>query len=307
MCYYLTKWREVSKLSMDSENRDYKYDLEPKRSFRVVKIIFKVLLIALILFIYGFFVLRNCTSQPKTRIVWSDSLTEAYEKHGDELVIYTQNPHTFIDEYEEYEEGELVRGGYQLAVFDIMYTPEVRQLQVTVRYNKAALERLKSNYDLDEIPEGEPFAYSLLFEDGTRLTEYTYSAYTTNLYHYRYLVFENVDLEAYTPTWYDATNSAVVLSDGTILAHETDEYGYHILYEYDENGYCKVYNNTFVTLDAYFIDNVNYDLKPDSSLLVVDRNLGFTEFKYKKYVNGGENELAVHENPYFVDKTPKKD
>ena len=294
-------------MSNEYENRDYMYDIEPKKSFKVIKLILKCLLVALIVFIYGFFILRNCTSKPRTDIMWNENLLAVYEQKGADMKIYTQNPHTFIDEYEEYEEGELVRGGYQLAIFDIMYIPDAKQLQVTVRYNKAALERLKANYDIEGDVEGEPFAYSLLMEDGTRLTEYHYSAYTSNLYHYRYLVFENVDLEEYTPVMYDASNSAVVLDDGTIIAHETDEYGYYILYELDENGYAKVYKNTFVTLDAYYINNVNYDLTPDSSLIVVDRNLGFTEMKYKKYLPDGSGDgPQLYKNPYFIDLTPSK-
>ncbi len=281
------------------EDNDYGIKPELPKPLKIIKFILKVFFLSLIIFIYGFFILRICTSDPDRDVIWTDKTLEAYESDKENFVIYTQEPQVFIDEHDEQTQT-----GFNLSVFHISYIPSAKQLQVTVRYNQSALPKLQEKYpdeDWDSIDE--PFVYSLLTESGERITGYTYKATKTNRYYFRYLVFDGVDLDAYTLKTYTAENSAEVDEEGNILAHETDFNGNSVLYQTNADGDCIVYDDNYIYLDAYFINNVNFTDSPDASLMVYDRGLGFKRLSSSKYSpeNGKTNGLLPA--PYFVDKS----
>ena len=272
-----------------------------KGPWKVIKTIFKILFIGLILFIYLFFMLRYCTGKPKQRMLWNDATKAAYSEAGNGFKVYTQSPQVFIDD-NSYMVANKENESLQIAIYNILYIPDAKQLQVTVRYNKNVFEKLKNSYNLTKDIEGEPFVYSLLFEDGTRITDYQYSGYSTSRYYFRYLVFDNVELDSYKAVMYTPQDAAITDSDGNIIAHETDEDGYSILYETDENGAAIVYNNTYVCLDIYYIKDVDYNKTPNSSLIVFNRDLKLEEFKYKKYLPS-DDELPIMNPPIYEDHT----
>lgn len=283
------------------ETEEYEPGFEPSRASVIIKTVFKTLFIGLIIFIYAFFILRLCTSEPDTKIIWTDKALEMKETLGDNFKMYTQKQHVFIDEYKKVtidEQGTAFkRYGYNIAIFDVMYTPSASQLQVTVRYNKSIMDDLKEEYGLDSI-DGEPFLYTLNFEDGTRISTYKYTASETNRYYYRYLLFENVDLNKYELFDYNESNSAIV-EDGVIIAHETTADGGNILYESDENGMEKVYLNDYVYLDTYFAGDVDFEERPISCLIVFERAIKLTEVDYDKYK---KNESTLIPSASFVTK-----
>ncbi len=283
------------------ETEEYEPGFEPSRASVIIKTVFKTLFIGLIIFIYAFFILRLCTSEPDTKIIWTDKALEMKETLGDNFKMYTQKQHIFIDEYKKVTTDEqgtaFKRYGYNIAIFDVMYTPSASQLQVTVRYNKSIMDDLKEEYGLDSI-DGEPFLYTLNFEDGTRISTYKYTASETNRYYYRYLLFENVDLNKYELFDYNESNSAIV-EDGVIIAHETTADGGNILYESDENGMEKVYLNDYVYLDTYFAGDVDFEERPISCLIVFERAIKLTEVDYDKYK---KNESTLIPSASFVTK-----
>ncbi len=284
------------------EDNGYHPEFEPSRVTVIIKKIFKYAFLGLVIFIYGFFILRLCTSEPDMKIIWTDEMINAREKSGSDFKLYTQKQHVFIDEYKnvpiDENSTETKRYGYNISIFDMLYCPEAKQLQVTVRYNKSIMSDLMDEYGIDEI-NGEPFLFTLNFEDGTRISTYKYTASHTNRYYYRYLTFDNVDLEKYELFDYNQENSAIVDEDGKILAHETDASGGNILYETDENGMEKIYLNNYVYLDTYFIDDVNFEETPISCLIVYERAIQLKEVDWEK---AEENTSVLIPSPAFKTK-----
>ncbi|MBR6535244.1 MAG: hypothetical protein IKT65_06675 [Clostridia bacterium] len=285
------------------EDNEYHPEFEPSKASKIIKNVFKYAFFALIIFIYGFFILRFCTSEPDTKIIWTPEALQAKQELGDSFKVYTQEQHIFIDEYKNVPVADgsdrTMRYGYNISIFDIMYFPATKQLQVTVRYNKSIMEDLMDEYGVDTI-DGEPFLYTLLLEDGTRISTYRYTATSTNRYYFRYLIFDNVDLNTYELVDYNEENSAVVDEDGKILAHETTSDGGNILYDTDEEtGMEKVYKINYVYLDTYFMGDVNFEEAPISCLLVYERDIKFKEVNWKK---AKENTSVLIPSPAFIQK-----
>ena len=253
------------------------YEGMQNNSHKVLKTVLKIILIAVIIFIFGAIFIRSCMRRPEKHILYSDALKSALEEDGD-IDIYYQSPFDTINRNDD--------GTFQFSISDCYYIPKTHQLQVTVRYNLAVLNDAKEKYSLKETPSEDCFDYSLLFEDGGRITSYSYSSYISGRYRFIYLLFDGVDLDEYTLVSYSPEDAALTDKDGNILAHETDSYGKNILYETDEEGNAKVYNRTFVSLETYYIDDVNYNKQPLSSLLVFNRLYNFERVSdYDKYID----------------------
>lgn len=285
------------------EDNQYHPEFEPSRAAIIIKKVFKYAFFALIIFIYGFFILRFCTSEPDMKIIWTPEAISAKNEMGDDFKVYTQKQHIFIDEYKNVpvsdNSDQTKRYGYNISIFDVMYFPSTKQLQVTVRYNKSIMDDLMDEYGVDSI-DGEPFLYTLLLEDGTRISTYKYTASSNNRYYFRYLIFDNVDLNEYELVDYNEENSAIVDDEGNILAHETTSDGGNILYDTDEaTGMEKVYKINYVYLDTYYIDDVNFENTPVSCLLVYERDIEFTEVNWKK---ADENTSVLIPSPAFIQK-----
>ena len=253
------------------------YEVMQKNSHKVLKTVLKTVLIALIVFVFGAILIRSCERNPEKHILYSDELKAALDSDGD-IDIYYQSPYDKINRNDD--------GTFQFAVSDVYYIPKTRQLQVTVRYNLAVLNDVKDKYGLNKAPTEDCFDYSLLLDDGQRLTDYSYSSYKTARYRFIYLLFDNVDLEEFTAVHYDPSDAAITASDGRIIAHETDANGKNILYDTDENGDAKVYLRTYVSLETYYEDDVNYAKAPLSSLMVFNRLYRYERVSdYRKYVD----------------------
>lgn len=117
--------------------------------FSVIKWFFRLILVTLIVFVVGIFVWRFITSTPPKELMTitpTDSISEKYAENGS-LYMITQ------------EQNSITRGehsyGY-FAVCDVVFIPEVEQLQILVRYNDSTLKALKNDYPED---------FSLLGED----------------------------------------------------------------------------------------------------------------------------------------------
>lgn len=253
------------------------YEGMQANSHKVLKTVLKIIVIALILFVYGAVMIRSCARKPEKHILYSEALKAELDEHGD-VDIYYQSPYDKINRNDE--------GTFQFSISDCYYIPATKQLQVTVRYNLAVLNDVKDKYGLKEAPADDCFDYSLLFEDGVRELSYSYSSYISGRYRFIYLLFDNVDLDEYTSVHYEPEDAAITASNGRIIAHETDANGKNILYETDENGDAKVYTRTFVSLETYYIDDVNYSKQPLSSLMVFNRLYNFERVNdYKKLID----------------------
>ena len=252
------------------------YEEMRRNSHPVLKAVLKALLISLIVFVFGAVFIRSCMRRPEKHILFSDKLAAAMEEGP--VTVYYQKPYDSINRNEY--------GTFQFAISDFYYIPDTKQLQVTLRYNLKTLEEAKDKYGLPEVPTDDCFAYSLLFEDGERITSYSYSSYKSGRYRFIYLLFDDVDLEEYTLVNYSPQDAAETNSKGVIVAHETDQSGRNILYETDDSGAAKVYTRTYVSLETYYEGDIDYKKAPLSSLLVFNRIQNLEILKdYEKYVD----------------------
>lgn len=260
---------------MEDEYEENAYG-EPSRAGKIVKTVFKTLFLALGITVFGIFILRSCLRRPEKHILYTNELKEAEAAGG--VTVYTQKPYDSINENES--------GTFQFSIHDIYYFPKTKQLQVTVRYNLAVMKDLQKKYGLLEPPSDDVFDYSLLLDSGTRLTSYQFSTLTTSRYRFRYIVFDNVDLEDFSLVKYTADDAAITNSEGRIVAHETDEYGRTILYETDENGMAKVYTNLYVSIEIYYENDVDYDDLPLASMIVFNRTYNYEKLdNYKSLID----------------------
>ena len=105
-------------------------------SMRTLKTIAKSIMWVLVIIVYGMIFFRLCTGKPPKNIsgiLWTDDTYAAYEQYGDALKIYSHEPVENIA-----EDG--VSG-----IYDVVYIPAAKTLQMTVRYNKNLAEEYYEN------------------------------------------------------------------------------------------------------------------------------------------------------------------
>ena len=203
-------------------------------SMRTLKTILKSIMWVLVVIVYGMIFFRLCTGKPPksvSGILWTESVLGAYEKYGNNILIYSHEPVENI-----VEDG--VSG-----IYDIVYIPATKTLQMTVRYNKNLAEDYYENelqkrrdeiedsviksegYDrtqLASLTDEQREKYNALIEErlaaslaenpinvsdsqypfvfvlrdnyGKVYTTYEYISDTKTLYYYQRLSFEGIDL-----------------------------------------------------------------------------------------------------------------
>lgn len=197
----------------------------------VAKFTFKTVILAISFFIYAFFIFRLCSTQEAPEsvasVVWNDTTRAAYAAAPDEFQILSQEPSTFITE----------NGRFWIS--DVVYLPQAKQLQLTIKYNDSTLKYLREalakqasgeedaepiTADDITLPE-EPFDYTVLDNSGNRYTEHTSIADREQNYNYRRLVFENIDIPEYAAYYIDMYYVGAVdytaIPYGSLLAWNT--------------------------------------------------------------------------------------
>lgn len=104
-------------------------------SGRTLKKILKSLGLLLVLFVYGILFFRLCTGNaPRTLsgILWTEELYGAHET-GEPMAAYSHKPVQSVAD-----------DGY-FGVFDVLYFPEQKVLQFTVRYNNSTVKKLRQD------------------------------------------------------------------------------------------------------------------------------------------------------------------
>ena len=169
------------------------FDKEPVKGFTVGKLL-KYLLIAVILIIYGGFMLRICTmGNPDSmeKYVWTEQTIQLYKTYQDKFTVKKVNEDTLNYQY--------ITTDGKFSVNNIFVTETgggKAQIQFTVRYNNSTLEYLRNDYNLMEIPVGEPFVYILNDSSGNTYKKYQFTKDTKTVYTYRHIIFDDVDISA---------------------------------------------------------------------------------------------------------------
>ncbi len=188
--------------------------------FAIIKGFFKLIILTVILLVVGIFVWRFITSTPPSELMTlspNEKLADKYKEKGS-VVLVTQEQNTITRTEANY--------GY-FAVADVVFIPEIEQLQILIKYNDSTLKALKTDYaedfshlDKKEYPDSEKDWYDVsvvLARDITpddkddnlgnsresvelvriKPTEVTESMHV-NRYSYRRLVFDNVPIDDLT-------------------------------------------------------------------------------------------------------------
>ena len=171
--------------------------------WRVVKWSISLLLVL----ICGILIWRMCSSGDPEKVKYlmgNEALYEAYEKHGDDLVLQYQNQDTITT-------AERNRGYFSVTQY--VFIPEAKQVQLVFRYNNSTIKHLAEDYGLAAVPDKSEELFDVTLVTTTDLTSdnrddnantdalemkrYTPSAATraeTSLYTYHRFVFDNIEI-----------------------------------------------------------------------------------------------------------------
>jgi hypothetical protein len=134
-----------------------------------------------------------------SEIIWTEDSFAAYEKLGDNLLIYTQDVGTVYD-----DDGKF-------SLYEFHYIPAAKEVQFTVRFNKSTIDRLAEELTEekrkalgDAFTESDivapetlgklPFAFAVRDNEGNVYTEYSYTTFEKNRYTYVRVAFSGIDL-----------------------------------------------------------------------------------------------------------------
>lgn len=192
-------------MDTDTMNNDYYSDGDYKPKSKVGKIL-RWIGIALILLVYGLLMFRIfIKGDPKSagKFIWTSDTVAAYQQNTSSFTAKTQEIQSFSfatgekdeqgnDKYESRTYNNITSGG-SFQISNLIYVPETGELQITVRFNRASVEKVQELYNLPEKPDGEIYFFAL--SDGDKYyTDYSYVATKRFTYQYRRLVFSGVDL-----------------------------------------------------------------------------------------------------------------
>ena len=171
--------------------------------WRVVKWSISLLLCV----ICGILIWRLCSSGDPEAVKYlmgNEALYEAYDAHGDDLVLQYQMQDTITTA--EYNRG-------YFSVTQYVFIPEAHQVQLVFRYNNSTIKNVARDYGLDAIPDKSEELFDLTLvtttdktpnnrEDNANTEQLTMQRYypsaatrtETSLYTYYRFVFDNIDI-----------------------------------------------------------------------------------------------------------------
>ena len=171
-------------------NEQNEYDAVNGKKITVGKIIKKTLLYSLR--VASFFVIAILlwrifsgeAPQNMQELLFTDTTVQSLNNSPDTFEVY------------HYKHKDNLTSDGKFAASHIYYIPSENQVQVTVRYNNSTIKMLLEDYSLSDEPEFEPFVFTLTDGMGNTYTEYKYISGTKNMYNYRRLVFDGIDLNS---------------------------------------------------------------------------------------------------------------
>lgn len=196
---------EYNDLDYDyNDNEDYGYPQKSRFPLgKILKYIFFAFLVCFVIALSIRLYTSSYYPSDMKKIYFNDTLTEHYFS-TDNFEAYTQELGYHYDD-PDYEDNYFFAD-------HLIYIPEAKQLQVTLRYNDSALPKLATKYGLEQIPEASPdlflFTLSTLCEEidengekktVTRRYDCSY-LYTDEKFMYNYikLVFDGVEFDEET-------------------------------------------------------------------------------------------------------------
>ena len=185
---------------------------------------------------------------------------------------YTENKDNFSVFY--YKRKDNLSNDGKFSASNVYYAPSIGQFQITIRYNNSTLEALAREYSLEKIPSGEVFVYTLSDNLGNTYTEYTTASDKKNMYNYRKVIFDGIDMNA----------TKTETKDG-----KTSELKFEELY-----------------INVYYAEDVDLS-KPYSKMTVYDSKYFHEPFDLSKYEAKVSSELKAPVSYTVKDKTEQPD
>ena len=161
----------------------------------------------LLCIICGIIIWRMCSSADPEKVkhlMGNEALYEAYEKHGDDLILQYQNQDTIT--LAPHNRG-------YFSVTQYVFIPEAKQVQLVFRYNNSTIKHLAEDKGLAAVPDKSEALFDVTLVTTTDLTpdnrednantdalvmkRYSPSAATrdeTSLYTYYRFVFDNIEI-----------------------------------------------------------------------------------------------------------------
>ncbi len=242
----------------NDENEPSEYDIKTGKEKKVTpqKVIKKIFIYALRIIAVAVFAILfwRLGSSKDTKLAKAFIWTE------ENISSYTQNPSEFLA-YKYMRNDNITEDGKFLAN-NIYFVPSKNQFQITLRYNNSTLKKLAEEYNLDNLPDGEVFVYALTDNLGNIYSQYEYAVDKKNLYNYRRILFENIDMQATKET---------VNKNGEKVIQEFESLYLNIYYKDDINfeepyGVLEVYSNDFYHEPMDLEDYKTKDNKPNMEL-----------------------------------------
>ncbi len=160
-----------------------KYRKVLKKAFSVFFVCFVFGLIALML-------VRLISSKPPAsmkKMLFNEITENGYKTYGEDFEVQ----HIFASE--SFNNDNRAEDS-MFSVSTITYAPQIKQLQVTVRYNNRVLKYLEKDYPDASEKTDEYYVFALADNFGAKYTSYTYTKASKTGYTYRHLIFENVSI-----------------------------------------------------------------------------------------------------------------
>lgn len=198
---------QVTIMDNETMSNDYYSDGEQKPKSPVGKI-FKWIGLALVVLVYGLILFRIFIKENPAgagEFIWTEDTVAAYQADSAGFSVKSQKIQSYNKVVGEDENGVPVaeRVTYNditsdgcFMVSDMVYVPASKELQVTLRFNREALNKLKERYALSDNPTGDIFFFALEGVGEDYITDYSYTVTKRFTYEYRRLVFRNVDMSS---------------------------------------------------------------------------------------------------------------
>ena len=156
---------------------------------KIIKYIFKYGFRLISIFVVGFLFFRIFISnEPKESkvFIWNETSINAYN----------ENSSSFNPKY--YNHPDNITSDGKFVVSSVYFVPEIGQFQMTVRYSKATLKKLVTEYALAETPSQNIFVYTLTDQLGNTYKDYEFITFKKGRYTYERIVFDNIDMAPLT-------------------------------------------------------------------------------------------------------------
>lgn len=167
------------------------------------------------------------------------------------ITAYNENPNNFQAFHYKHPDNYTKDGKFMAS--NVYFVKSTGQFQITVRYNNSTLKKLAKEYNLEKIPNGEVFVFTLTDNLGNVYTEYEYAVDEKNVYNYRRVIFDGIDMNA----------SKTFEEDGKQVEKVFEELYINVYYAEDVV-YSKPYGKITVYDTKYYhepIDITEYPIK----------------------------------------------